>query len=132
MLQEGINVRRNPRPPTKQNKRLNFMTNEYTKESIWTELPRFKFLATAHGFEILSNPNLGTKSYTRVKRSLKERFLSWPWRPWRSYKEVCTFVPSRQIYREGSKLIMHPDMSAILIQAINYTGSYWEYLTEKP
>lgn len=47
-----------------------------------------------------------------VKLSVKERLLSWPWRPWKSFKIVQ--VPSPVIHQFDNKFIMHPQTAANL------------------
>lgn len=49
----------------------------------------------------------GTKEIT-VRRSLRERLLTWPWRPWRKTRSmtVPNWVPC--IYKAGDMIIAHP------------------------
>lgn len=71
------------------------------------------------GLEIHTNPMLVVpgKPFT-VRRSLKERWLSWPWRPWRATKIVVPMVPDRTAYRTGNIVYMHPAMARELREAI--------------
>lgn len=41
---------------------------------------------------------------TKIKRSLKERFFSLPWKPWIKWN----FIPDEKVYMVGGRLIGHP------------------------
>lgn len=44
-----------------------------------------------------------------VKRSLRDRWLTWPWKPWRSTELVQTFTPDPIIHRVGLNMFeAHP------------------------
>lgn len=76
------------------------------------------------GFEVITDIKLtiAGDSYEK-KRSLKERFFSRPWRPFKLTYTIVPQVPSREIIRAGNMLIMHPTMVAEIEKAIeaNYS-----------
>lgn len=47
-----------------------------------------------NGYRIETNPLLQDVKTTTVERSFKERWFSWPWRPWKITKTVTTYKPS--------------------------------------
>lgn len=49
-----------------------------------------------------------------VRRTWKERLLSWPWRPIQRTKTVISKVPYQGGYQMGNKIIMHPEIAARL------------------
>ncbi len=56
----------------------------------------------------------------QVARTLRERWLSRPWRPWPRFKTVTPQVPSKTVYRTPTSIIMHPARLAelrVMLQA---------------
>lgn len=43
-----------------------------------------------------------------VSRSWRERWLSWPWRPWVATRTLTVQVPSNEALMVGGYLVMHP------------------------
>lgn len=74
------------------------------------------------GIPIFEDKNL--MDSVLVKRTLWERFFSWPWKPWR--KEKTIKEPSRTIYKTEIKgresFIMHPTMAKELRSALEEQG----------
>lgn len=62
--------------------------------------------------EITIYTNLLLTDKHEVKRTIKERFLTWPWKPWVKTKTIE--VPSRKMFLtqglSGPIIICHPDM----------------------
>lgn len=48
----------------------------------------------------------------QVRRSWRERLLTWPWRPLQSTKTVIPKVPYQGAYQIGNRLLMHPEIAA--------------------
>lgn len=47
-----------------------------------------------------------------VERTRRERWLSWPWRPWVRTKVIQ--VPSRQVLQMGRSFLVHPEFWPVL------------------
>jgi hypothetical protein len=48
-----------------------------------------------------------------VKRTWRERLLSWPWRPWNDVRMIVPKVPAAYRLWDGSYLV-HPDIASQL------------------
>ena len=46
-----------------------------------------------------------------VKKSLKERLFSWPWRPFKKEITITNTKPSKLIYKKDDCLVMHPTVA---------------------
>jgi hypothetical protein len=44
----------------------------------------------------------------QMRRSWRERLLSWPWRPWVATKEISVEVPDERYYTFGNVVVCHP------------------------
>ena len=62
------------------------------------------------GLRVVTSPFMVKTVVDRVQRSLVERWLTWPWRPWVRTKLVQISVPSDEVLRIGNRLIVHPAM----------------------
>jgi hypothetical protein len=62
------------------------------------------------GFDIVESEHLTETEQKEVERTFRERFFSWPWRPWQKTKTVYYSVPKREIYvlQKERKVICHP------------------------
>lgn len=49
-----------------------------------------------------------------VRRSWRERLLSWPWRPWITEKVVKSPIGPRDCIRFGDTLVMGPEAWSVL------------------
>ncbi len=60
-------------------------------------------MGTFGGLKVLVKPD-----HVEVRRTLKERLLSWPWRPWVRKKWIDNpiFQPGAQGYRMGDTLLV--------------------------
>ena len=68
----------------------------------WPDLPNVERLP--NGLKLIEN-DLLVDSKT-VDRTRRERWLSWPWRPWQRTKIVSQ--PSTDCYVTGGMVICHP------------------------
>ena len=60
---------------------------------------------------------------TEVKRTLKERLFTLPWRPFKKTKIVTTYPPLKSFYLMDTMLICHPVMKQSLIAAMRTEGN---------
>lgn len=71
------------------------------------------------GLQIHTNPNLVVPGEpVVVRRTARERWLSWPWRPWRATTTIVPLVPDRNVYRTGNIVYMHPVLAQELEQLV--------------
>jgi hypothetical protein len=77
-----------------------------------------------NGMRIIANPLLTERVDRVVRLTLKERLLSWPWRPWITTKTVIDIVPSDKILKmPNGTLIVHPLTLSRLRNNINDSRS---------
>lgn len=73
------------------------------------------------GLKILENPILTVPGQSeQVKRTLKERLFSRPWRPFKKYIKVTPMIPDPNYYLDkiNNTIIAHPDTARKLMNAI--------------
>lgn len=72
-----------------------------------------------YGYKIIEEPHMTECALDVVARTWRERLLSWT--PFKATKEVVVLVPSSQIVEDKERkiLVMHPDMKAELMRAID-------------
>lgn len=69
--------------------------------------PVFHFL---NGNRFQASDILTEPKTEEVKRSMKERLFTWPWRPLKKTKYVTTQVPSRQVIFANGTYFAHSDV----------------------
>lgn len=71
------------------------------------DIPRSEFA----GFEIILREDMTKpgEPYS-TPRTWKQRLFTLPWTPWKAECVVTPMVPSTDIYKVGTQLIMHPDL----------------------
>lgn len=63
------------------------------------------------GMDVITSAYLTETELVQVARSARERWWSWPWRPWATTKTVQVQIPSSQMFQlPGGKLLCHPAM----------------------
>ena len=72
-------------------------------------------LGNIYGLQMIESTNAVVQDGTRpieVRRSFKERFFSWPWKPWILTRtiQVPNYKPS--MYRIGHQFIYHPSLKS--------------------
>ena len=60
--------------------------------------------------------NTACVEWVEVKRTWRERLLSWPWRPWVVNKSFA----KPAMYKVGTKLICHPALLPALRKAVEH------------
>lgn len=69
------------------------------------------------GIRIIENPHLTKLEQQTVPRSTRERWLSWPWRPWQKTKVIMAIVPDTEsVYVTSGFIVCHP-AAADLVRA---------------
>lgn len=64
---------------------------------------------TFQGLKVIVNPNLTKPGPPeQVRRTWRERWTTWPWRPWVATKTVVPQVPDDQVYQVRGAFVMHP------------------------
>lgn len=69
-------------------------------------------------FKVIENALLTTKKTVEQQRTIKERFFSLPWRPFKKIKMVAVKVPSREIYFSNDTIFLHPVIAKELRERI--------------
>jgi len=72
---------------------------------------------------VYEDTNAVENVYEDVKRTFKERFFSWPWKPWVTHKRVCVGTRPAGFIFNSRLLICHPIFWAQVkdsITGINY------------
>ena len=65
---------------------------------------------TLCGCKLYANPALLTiHKVEPVRRTWRERLLSWPWKPWVAERLEITMAPDPNLYRAGAVIVGHPE-----------------------
>lgn len=76
------------------------------------------------GIPVNTSVYLTEPAQIEVNRTMRERWLSWPFRPWVMKKAVTIQVPSSKVYQLPNSLLMHPETFARMKAAMaNLTPS---------
>lgn len=74
---------------------------------------------TLGDLKVCANPSmLVVKDAKVVRRTWRERLLSWPWKPWASQRLEAVLGPDPRLYRAGAVIIGHPDTIAAATQEL--------------
>jgi hypothetical protein len=72
------------------------------------------------GLHVMESVHLTQTEEREVKRSWRERLLSWPWCPWRSHKTISVEVPDPNFYMIGGHTVVcHPAMRLKIEHELN-------------
>ena len=69
--------------------------------------------------EIIEDSSMVSIEIIEVKRTVKERLFSIPWRPLNRIKKKSITVPSKEVIKLGYKIIVHPSMGREIESLLN-------------
>jgi len=72
-----------------------------------------------NGMDVILSSHLTETRKEVVKRSIKERLFSWPWKPMKKTKDIFIVEPSKKAFFTEFGVCMHPVMWDGLKKAID-------------
>ena len=61
-----------------------------------------------HGYVVIESVFCTVTEEIEVRRTMKERLFTWPWRPMQRTKTETVTVPSPDVFLVGNQVIGHP------------------------
>jgi len=75
---------------------------------------------TCNGYRVVENLSMTVNGEPiKVKRTWKERLLSWPWKPFKTHNITIPKIPSTEVIMFENSMIMHPEIAKKLKEALD-------------